>query len=345
MPDSKNALLRYKVLDRCFSDPNEDYDFEDLLNEVNAALDDYRTDKEIDKGVDRGINIRQLRADIKFMREFYDVDIIAVPYKGKKCYYRYSESDFSIFNNEMSVEELDKLRSTIEMLGKFRGVANNEWLEEVISNLEYRFGVKSNKNNVVSFEQNSKLKGLEFLSELIDSTASRTPLQIVYKPYKGDEYTFVFHPYHLKQYNSRWFLIGLEENSKYGPSITNKALDRIVKFSKLTEVKFIPNEDIDFATYFDDIIGVTKYDGVKREKILLKFDAARFPYVVSKPIHLSQEIVNEAECTVSINVRPNNELEAKILEYGPQVEVLEPKWFRDKIAKKIEESYNKYFAV
>lgn len=65
------------------------------------------------------------------------------PYYDKKCYYRYSERDFSIFQNELSPSEVQKLRSTIEMLSRYRGVPNNAWLEEVISNLEYRFGIKS----------------------------------------------------------------------------------------------------------------------------------------------------------------------------------------------------------
>ena len=62
--------------------------------------------------------------------------------------------NFSIFNNELSTEEVEKLRSTIDMLSRYRGIPSHAWLEEVISNLEYRFGVKANSENVVAFEQN-----------------------------------------------------------------------------------------------------------------------------------------------------------------------------------------------
>jgi predicted DNA-binding transcriptional regulator YafY len=51
------------------------------------------------------------------------------------------------------------------MLGKYRGLPSNVWLEEVISNLEVRFGVKANSENLVSFDRNDQLVGLEFLSE------------------------------------------------------------------------------------------------------------------------------------------------------------------------------------
>lgn len=340
MPTNKNAQLRYQVLDRCFSDFKNKYSIDDLLEVVNETLYDMYGSKST-------VALRQIREDIKFMRDSasYNAPIMTYPLEGRKCYYRYEDKDFSIFNNELSVEEVNSLRSTIEMLGKYRGVAGNAWLEEVISNLEYRFGVKSNSNNVVSFEQNSQLKGLEFLSDLIDSAVSQTPLEIVYRTYKGVEKTSVVHPYHLKQYNSRWFLFGLEESDKYGNHITNMALDRIVKFTPNHDVKFIPNTEIDFSTYFKDVVGVSIPKDHPQEPILLKFDSERFPYVVSKPIHLSQEIESETEHTICIHVRANNELEAQILSYGPHVEVLKPKWLRDQISKKISETYKKYFAV
>ena len=88
-------------------------------------------------------------------RVTYNAPIKAYPYDGKKCYYRHEDRNFSIFNNELSVKEVNELRSTIEMLSKYRGVAGNAWLEEVISNLEYRFGVKSNNDNISNFSLNN----------------------------------------------------------------------------------------------------------------------------------------------------------------------------------------------
>lgn len=121
-------MLRYQVLDRCFSDFKRKYEINDLLEQVNDALYDlYGTE----------VALRQIRDDIKYMRDrvTYNAPIKAYPYDGKKCYYRYEDRNFSIFKNELSVKEVNELRSTIEMLGKYRGIAGNAWLEEVISNL------------------------------------------------------------------------------------------------------------------------------------------------------------------------------------------------------------------
>lgn len=304
------------------------------MDKVNDALYDlYGTE----------VSIRQIRDDIKYMRDrvTYDAPIKAYQYDGKKCYYRYEDRDFSIFNNALSVEEVSKLRSTIEMLARFRDGSKNAWLEEVISNLEYRFGVKGSGENVVSFEQNEQLRGLEFLGELIDSAIHHQPLRILYRSYYGIEHNTIVHPYHIKQFNNRWFLLGLEETDN-GNRLTNKALDRIVKFSR-ANVSFIPNTEVDFREYFKDIVGVTvPKEHPVAEKVVLKFDAARFPYIVSKPIHPSQEVISEEDYTLQISVRPNKELESRIFSYGPQVEVLEPEWLRQQIEEKIEETLKKY---
>lgn len=292
------------------------------------------------------VSLRQIRADITYMRDrvTYNAPIVAYQYDGRKCYYRYEDMNFSIFNNELSTEEVEKLRSTIDMLSRYRGIPSNAWLEEVISNLEYRFGVKANSENVVAFEQNEQLKGLEFLSDLIDAAIAHKPLMIHYRTYAGKEKDSVLHPYHVKQYNNRWFLFGLEETT-HGNRIANRPLDRIVKFS-LADVKFIPNTEVDFGTRFKDIVGVTiPDDSIKVEQVLLKFDKDRFPYVVSKPIHHSQTTIDEEQHLLQIEVRPNKELEALLLSFGPQVEILQPEWLRQQFAEKIQEYFKIYSTV
>ena len=182
MPTNKNAQLRYQILDRCFSDFHRKYFIEDLMDKVNDALMDlYGTQ----------ISIRQIREDIQYMKDrvTYNAAIEVYLCEGRKCYYRYSDKSFSIFNNELSVEEVASLRSTIDILGRFQGVPTNAWLEDVISNLEFRFGVRPNPENVVSFEHNDLLKGTEFLGELIDSA-----LNLFYHTFAGNEQTTTIHP-------------------------------------------------------------------------------------------------------------------------------------------------------
>lgn len=337
MPTNKNAQLRYQILDRCFSDCHHKYTIEDLICKVNEALSDLCGTQ---------ISIRQIREDIKYMRDrvTYNAPIEAYPFDGRKSYYRYSDPTFSIFNNELTTEEVASLRSAIDILSRFRGVPSNAWLENVISSLEYRFGITANTENIVSFEQNERLKGTEFLGELIDAAMNHQPLQVLYRTFARKERTSVIHPYHIKQFNNRWFLIGLQEGD-HGNYLTNKALDRIVTFSP-ARVPFIPNKSIDFGEYFKDVVGVTlPADHPEPEEVLLQFDSSRFPYVVNKPIHPSQIVIDEKKHIIKLLVRPNKELEAYIFSFGQQVEVLQPLWLRTQIAEKIEELLEKYSKV
>ena len=291
------------------------------------------------------VSRRQIFDDIRFMESMAGWSIPLDRLKdGKKTYYRYYEKDFTINEQPLTDEEAQQLETVILTLSRFRGLPCNEWVDEVISNLEWRFNLKGNKENVVSFEQNQDLKGLDKLSDVLDVTSNHQVVEILYHNFKngGRDIFFTVHPYYVKQFNNRWFLFGLDDKYR---NIDTIALDRIVKMDVAEDIQFIPNNDIDFEHYFDDIVGVTIPDkGVEKEHIVLQFTQGRFPYVSSKPIHQSQEIVSEEDCTVSIDVRPNNELVTQILSFGPDVEVLEPQSFREQIITKVKE-YNKKYSL
>ncbi|MFC2454802.1 MAG: helix-turn-helix transcriptional regulator [Segatella salivae] len=330
MPVNKNAYLRYQILDQCFSNKYRKFSFDELVDFVSDKL---------------GYNIspRQIRDDIANLRIGpYYAPIKATRYDGKKCFYHYADSDFSIFKNELTTEELTNLRSTIEMLNRYRGIPANAWLEEVISNLEYRFGVKANSENLISFEQNDMLKGLEHLSGLIDATINHQTIELSYKSYGKEKRQITVYPYYVKQYNGRWFLFGMKGTKN---RIESYALDRIEEYS-LSDKPFVKNELVDFSTFFDDVIGVSvPYDdNVVKEEIVLRFSEKRFPYVVSKPIHHTQKVLSEP-FTISIKVRPNRELSQQIFSFMPDIEVVAPEWFRNEMRDKIQENLKKYLSV
>lgn len=330
MPINKNRMLRLRILDQCLRRQN--FTFKQLVEEVNDRL---RELHEVE------ISGRTIREDIRFMKDSFNAPIDKRPYVGKKCIYYYTHPKFSIFNNELSDEEVTKLRETIEILGRFSCLPGKEWLEKVISSLEYRFGVDQSNEKYVSFDQNEKLLGLRHLSSIIDATIKHQPLLLEYRSFGGTIKSVTIHPYHVKEYNNRWFLFGLEvtDNGNY---ITNRALDRIISFAN-SNVEFIPNRDTDFNSYFNDIIGVSIDENSELVDVILKFDEKRFPYVLSKPLHHSQSVIPGQNHTVKIRVKPNKELESQILFFGSQVEVLEPECLRKSIADNIAESYKKYF--
>ena len=151
------------------------------------------------------------------------------------------------------------------MLGRYRGTPANAWLEEVISNLEFRFGMKANSDDLICFEKNDKLKGLEHLSGIIDATLNHQPIELHYQTFKEHDITTICHPYYVKQYNNRWFLFG--RNDQYN-NIGNYALDRIISF-KNADIAFIKNTETNFEDYFKDVIGVTVPEKKAVETVVL----------------------------------------------------------------------------
>ena len=330
MPQNKNALLRYRILDRCFASGRTDYTIVKLLDTVNSVL--------YDQGM-LGISIRQLREDIKTMRDsaIYDAPIVAMPYDGKKCYYTYSDAGYSIFKSGISDEEFTALRSTIEMLGRYR--SGNSWIEEIITSLECRFDVVPNNERIVHFENNEQLAGIGFLGDIIKHAIAHEAIDVVYRSYRGHEEEYIFCPHCIKQYNGRWFMLGFEK--KYG-RFSNFAIDRIRSF-KPSRHSFVENT-IDYGTYFKDIVGVTvPEESVPVQAVRLRFRPERFPYVLSKPIHNSQTIIDAENGIIELCVRRNKELTQKIFSYLPDVEVLSPPDYREEIVAAIRrnlESYN-----
>ena len=292
------------------------------------------------------VSRRQIFDDIRFMESEAGWSIPLERIKdGRKPYYRYSDPNFTINEQPLTDEEAQQFKTMIITLSRFRGLPSTAWVEELISNLEWRFNLKGKNENIVSFEQNQNLKGIDKLGEILDATSNHQVLKLLYHNYKngGRDISFVLHPFYVKQFNNRWFLFGLNDEYK---TISTIALDRIVKMEIVENISFITNEHVDFEHYFDDVVGVTiPKDDIAKEYIVLKFSKERFPYITSKPIHHSQKIESEDECIISIEVRPNRELDAQILSYGSDVEVLESVAYREHISKIIEENFKKYFAV
>lgn len=326
MPVNKNAYMRYQLLDQCFSNKYKRFNIDELVDFVSEKLG-------------YNISLRQVREDISTLRnDPYYAPIEAIKYDKRKCHYFYSDTNYRIFKNELTTEEISNLRSTIEMLNRYRGIPANAWLEEVISNQEYRFGVKANSENLIAFEQNEQLKGLEHLSSLIDAAVNHQTLEIVYHSYGKDPKLLTVHPYYLKQYNGRWFLFGLNSEKM---RLECYALDRIERFH-LSEATFIKNTATDFSSYFSEVVGVSvPYGEVPTQEIVLRFTPQRFPYVLSKPIHSSQRCTDEPY-TICIKVKPNRELSQQIFSFIPDVEVLAPEWFRNEIKEKIQNNLSLY---
>lgn len=337
MAVNKNALVRYQVLDRCFRNTGRMYFVEDLLEECNSALENLDSNS-------AGIQRRQLYKDISFMEssEGWSVELAKNKY-GKKVYYRYKDPAFSINNEPLNASEIAQLKAALQMLGRFSGTPQFEWISEIISRLESRFGLIGKDSQIIGFESNIDLKGLDFLTPLFNAIVNERVLRITYQDFKSpDPYEVTLHPYYLKQFNNRWFVLGLNATNQI--PTWNLALDRIHSIHE-SHLTYKPTH-IDWEDYFFDLVGVTKPDDGVVQEVILQFDPALAPYILTKPLHPSQKQKNNPTgMEVKIKVIPNYELERLILSFGEQVRVLAPDSLVDRITQRVELTRQQYESI
>lgn len=336
MATNKNALIRYKVLDNCFRNTGRRYFIQDLIDECNKVLLD------IDSG-SKGISRRQIFEDIAFMEggEGWSIDLVKHR-DSKRVYYSYADSSFSIDNSPLNEVEVNQLRSAMAILAQFKGMPQFEYVHEILAKLNQGIAAEHNQEVIIDFDSNQYLKGIEYLGELHNAIFYKKVLCVSYQPFEnvspGD---VIIHPYYLKQYNNRWFLFGYNpEQDRYN---WNLALDRILIISEING-QYMPNTEVDWFEYFDEMIGVTKPVGATAEPVVLHFKGRAGKYVVNKPIHGSQhgKWLKPDLLEVKLDLVINFEFKRLILSYGKDVEVIRPQSLKEEITENLKDALLQY---
>ena len=316
MSTNKHATIRYNALDRCFRNPGRRYYIDDLVEECNNAINDFDPES-------FGVQKRQVYADISFM--ISDAGFKAPIERvrdGQQVFLRYVEgSNFSISNQPLNESEVNQLQQALLTLNRFKGLPQFSWVEELSMRLESDFKIQSSMQ-VIEFEQNPYLKGLEHFDDIFNAIVYKNVVKVEYKGYKHDVTRIMeLSPSYLKQYNNRWYLLAY--NHKY-KALSHLALDRIIDIKEV-KIKYLESE-IDFTEYFDDVVGVTIDKESEPIEILLEFSNEQWKYINSKPLHGSQKVIVEKKDTtiISLEVQINFELERLIFSFGSEVEVLAP---------------------
>ncbi len=333
MATNKHAVIRYKTLDRCFSNPGKRYFINDLIEACSEALVDAA-------GEHQSVSRSQVFEDIRFMESEQGFRISLERYKdGKMVYYRYSDTNFSIDNQPLNALEQEQIKEALFTLSRFKGMPQFKWIAELITKVDAKFDLQNTSRTIIAFDQNQDLKGVEYINELYNVILYKKPIAVLYKSFKSDQaQDITLHPYFLKQYNNRWFLFGLNPDTM---RLQNLSLDRIERITEL-QLDYVDNMDIDFEEYFEDIVGVTVLEN-DIERIELRLSDNILPYIQTKPLHGTQ-IYHKDKGILSLKVKPNYELESLILSYGENIEVLHPSSLREKIENRIKKMMENYLS-
>ena len=335
MPVNRLALIRYTTIDRCLKNRFRRWTLEDLIDACSDSLAEF-------EGIYQRVSRRTVQLDIQNMRSEklgYEAPIVVF---GKK-YYQYSDPGYSITNMPLSEHDVNSLKQITHILKQFKGFTQFNDMDDVLKKIETKIlAINNPAITVIDFEKNNDLKGLKYLDLIYDTIINKKVLKIVYQNFTSKK-PVVIHlsPYYLKEYRNRWFVLGKREFSE---KIALLALDRMLRLKTSNDHQYVENESLDLGNYFQDMIGVTKLPNTKIEHIEFFVDAATAPYVITKPFHPSQQIVDDrVEGVVfSIDVMPNFELEREFLGFGESLTVLKPENLRLKLIRRIEEMRKNY---
>jgi predicted DNA-binding transcriptional regulator YafY len=328
MPVNRNALIRYRTIDKCLQNRRRKWTIENLIDACSEALYEY-------EGINKDISMRTIRLDLNAMRSDklgYNAPIIVTD----KKYYSYEGVDYSITNIPLTTQDLGILQEVSHLLKQFKGFTHFNEVSEMVNKLEDKiYSEQHQQAPVIDFEKNELLTGIQWLDVLYKAIVNKNTLLLTYQSFKARSASdIIFYPYLLKEYRNRWFVLGMK---KQGKEIITFALDRIQNIAPQDKELFIQHKNFDPHTYFSNIIGVTRNVAEKPTTILFWASSYHAPYIKTKPIHASQKIVEEVKggTHFSIEVIPNFELERELFGFGEGIKILSPNNMVRQIKRKI----------
>lgn len=340
MPSNKNAFNRYLILDELLSDRMHNYSIQDLTGIVEVRLA-----KDGLEGVGRRCIEKDI-VDLEYAPVFAEIERYKTK-EGKRCV-RYADPTFSIFNKKLSNEERNLLCEVLETIGQFDGLDNFEWLEE----FKTKLGVNEHEK-IIYFSNNPYLRNSNLLGALFTYIANKVAVHLTYRTFKDDVKKEIdIHPYFLKQYNNRWYVIGSADTDG---KVLTFALDRIIKVNPLSGLSYRPCTE-DLTERYDDIIGITYYEDEPVDNIIFWANENASRYIDTKPIHGSQRELKEERITelratyqtliggkfFSIKCIRNYELIRELCSYGSDVIVLSPKYIQKEVQDRIQAMVDSY---
>jgi predicted DNA-binding transcriptional regulator YafY len=335
MPHIKNALIRYRIIDKCLRNSYKPYPSkQDLRHACEEHL----------FGSPDGMHIcdSTIEKDLFAMRMEHDAPI---KYSKRHKGYYYADPNFSINEIPLTKDELDAIKFAASTLSQFKESDLFKEFEFTLGKIIDRISLSDENtgaihDNIIQFETGTVNTGSEFLKDLLDAIQESVVVYFEYESFltqkkKRRKVT----PLLLKEYRNRWYLISFDNVKE---AIITYALDRMEDLVVSTEKGVKPNH-FDPDLFFKHAIGITANNAAP-EKIIFKADKIAAKYIDSQPFHDSQvkEKEGKKRVTFSLFVSVSEELYREILSYGGAVEVIQPLFMREEIQRRLKQMMENY---
>jgi predicted DNA-binding transcriptional regulator YafY len=291
------------------------------------------------------INNQHIKEAIDALRkpepEGYNAPIF---YDKEKDGYYYSDRSFSLDKNPLNHEEKEWLLFADQIFYQLKDHESLIGLAPFIQKINNTLKIRrfSNDKGIPEFVQpeiSTRFGGSQFLDPLIKAIQKRKVIRVYYHPFYEDKpYFTIIHPYLLKEYRNRWYLIGLNDTKQ---EIRTYGLDRIWELHEI-EQEYIPRK-FSARDYFRNSIGIISpmTDPPEIHLSVLRHQAQ---YLITQPIHETQFIESEDDERVIFHfkVHPTYEFKSLILAMGPDARIISPDSLKREMIKLLNETMLEY---
>ena len=321
MPHIKNALIRYRIIDKCIRNKYNPFPTkEDLRQACEDSL----------FGSTDGQHIcdSTIEKDLFAMKMDHDAPI---KYSRAHHGYYYKDPDFSINDIPLTEDDLSSISFAAKTLMQFRDVDLFKQFGSAIDKIFDRVEVSkdSEAEEFIQFEKSTSDGGNEYLSPLLDAIKQSLWVTFDYTSFiSGQTKARKVVPLLLKEYRNRWYLISFDGDKS---DFITYALDRMAELVVTREAGTKPT-DFKPDNFFKYSVGITS-GNQDPEEIVFEANHVAAKYISSQPFHTSQVSIDENGKTVRFRLTANvsEELIRGILSYGGEINVIAPKALRKEI--------------
>jgi len=338
MPANKYALLRYRIIDRCISNKYHPYPNKE---ELRQACED-----ELYGSTGDRVSTSTIDKDLYAMRNESNLGYYApIAYNKIERGYYYTDPDYTIDDLPLNQEDIEAIEFAAITLAQFRGISlfesSGDAIDKILGRLSLRPDHGQSVNPFVQFETPIEYRGSHYLKDLLSAIKSRQEVILSYQKFSGDEInTYHVHPYFLKEYRNRWYLISYNVKKEV---MAVFGLDRIHGKPAILDKTFSIQKGFNSKSYFENSIGITVTPD-SPERVVLRFSSLSGKYVESQPWHKSQRTIlkNDQFLEVEFHLSLTKELVMQILSYGKDVSVLAPVNLKQMVMDELEMAMNSY---
>ena len=337
MPANKYALLRYRIIDRCLTNPGKPFPTkEELRQACEEAL--YGSDGE-------HISISTVEKDLWAMRNEADLGYYApIEYHRDERGYHYTEEGYSINDVQLNDDDLDAIRFATNTLIQFRDLPIFQQFDQALGKIADRLAVSPNldtegMDKYIQFESTPHASGSEHLAPLLQAIRERHGIRLGYTKFRADSDVvthYTLHPYLLKEYRNRWYLLGWDADKQ---QIRTFGCDRIVTLDVQEDVRFHVEPSFKASDYFAHALGITVLGDAEPEDIRFECDTVLAKYLTTQPLHHSQAIVEARNRhVVSLRVMPTFELLQWLQAHSSEITILQPTHIKHAVIQSLEKA-------